>query len=132
MPGVPAGREAVAGAMNRTEQAAVALFPELRRVVELRQSGGWVFQPVQVDGEPELVTGWRVWLVGGWSDAIAIRDRGSARAYRCNADGDTVWQHEDTLPCVLDKLVELPHPNAPNAPRLVIGQRHRLWVPGMP
>jgi len=132
VPGLQARRETVAGAMNRTEQAALALYPELRRVVELRLSGGWVFQPAMVDGELELVTGWRVWLVGGWSDAIAIRDRGSARAYRCNADGDTVWQQEDTLPHVLDKLVELPHPDAPNAPRLVIGRRQKLWVPGMP
>jgi len=109
----------------------VPRYPELQRLIDLKQSGGWVFQPVQVDGELELLAGWRVWLVGGWSDAIAIRDRGSAKAYRCDGEGGTVWQHEDTLLCVIDKLLELPRPDAANAPRLVIGKRQTLWVPGM-
>jgi hypothetical protein len=117
--------------MNQTEQLAVRLYPELKRLIALKQSGGWVFQPTIVDGELELLTGYRVWLVGGWSDAIAISERTSAKSYRCNADGGVVWKREDTLACVLDELIKLPRPDARSAPQLVIGARH-LWVPGMP
>jgi hypothetical protein len=100
-------------------------------LIELRQSGGWVFQPVIRDGVIDLLAGWRVWLVGGWSDAITIRGQTDARAFRCNADGDPVWTREGTLRDVLDHLIDLPKPNTPQAPTLVIGRRPTLWVPGM-
>jgi hypothetical protein len=118
--------------MNRTEMAAVALYPELARLIDLRQSGGWVFQPAVLDGAVELLAGHRVWLPGGWSDALVIRSQTDAKAFRCNADGGTVWSAEGTLLDVLNELIELPRPDAPGAPRLVIGRRHTLWVPGMP
>ena len=108
----------------------ITVYPELQRLIELKQCG-WVFRPVHVDGELTLLAGWRAWLVDGWSDAIAIHDRDSARAYRCDGEGGTVWQEEDTLLRVIDKLLELPRPDAPDAPRLVIGKRQTLWVPGM-
>jgi hypothetical protein len=117
--------------VNRTEMAAVAVYPELARLIELRQSGGWAFQPAVVDGTLELLAGWRVWLMGGWSDALTIRSQNDAKAFRCNADGGTVWNAEGTLPDILDGLINLPKPDAPGAPRLVIGRRPTLWVPGM-
>jgi hypothetical protein len=117
--------------MNRTEREAVALYPELRGLIDLRLSGGWVFQPVVVDGTLELLTGWRAWLVGGWTDAVAIRSRTDAKAYRCNGDGGEVWGREGTLHYVLDGLTGLPKPGAPGAPTLVKPSVRRLWVPGM-
>jgi hypothetical protein len=116
--------------VNRTEMAAVTLYPELIRIIEMRQSGGWVFQPVVVDTAVELLAGWRVWLLGGWSDAVTIRSQTDAKAFRCNADGGTVWKLEGTLNDVVDGLIDLPTPDAPHAPKLVLGRRPTLWIPG--
>jgi hypothetical protein len=58
----------------------------------LRESG-WFFQPVQVQSELELLTGWRTWP-DGWSDALAIRDLRNARAFGCDPAGGEVWKHE--------------------------------------
>jgi hypothetical protein len=118
--------------MNRTEMAAVALYPVLARLIDLRQSGGWVFQPAVLDGAVELLAGHRVWRVGGWSDAITIRSETDAKAFRCNADGGVVFRVEGTLREVLDALIGLPEPGTPDAPILVIGRRPTLWLPGMP
>jgi hypothetical protein len=78
----------------------------------------------------EWETTLRVWLVSSWSDALAIRDPGDARAYRCTAEGGVVWDRDGTLVCVLDELLALPRADAPGAPRLVQAQR-KLWIPGM-
>jgi len=115
--------------MNRLELAAVSAFPELRRLVELKQGGGWVFQPVVIDGGLELLAGWRAWLVDGSTDAIAVRNVGDAKAYRCDATGGEVWGREGSLVEVIDALIELPAPDAPRAPRLVKGRRPILWTP---
>jgi hypothetical protein len=115
--------------MNRLELAACLLYPELQHLIDLRQ-GSWVFQPVLVDGTLMLLTGWRAW-VGGWTDAIAIRGQGDAKAYRCDADGGEVWGREGTLDHVIAELFALPPPGEPGAPRLVKGPRHQLWWPGM-
>jgi hypothetical protein len=115
--------------VNRLELAAVAAFPELGRLVELKTGSGWVFHPVVMDGEIVLLAGWRVWLAGGWSDAIAIRDRGDAKAYRCDAEGGEVWEREGSLVEVTDALIELPAPDEPGAPKLVKGRRPVIWTP---
>ncbi len=115
--------------MNRFEIAAVAEFPELGRLIELKNGGGWAFHPVVMDGEIVLLAGWRVWLVGGWSDAIAIRNTTDAKAYRCTAEGGEVWGREGTLVDVIDGLIELPGPDEPGAPKLVKGRRPILWTP---
>lgn len=100
----------------------------LERLSEMRVRSGWVFMPIHVDGQLELLTGARGWP-GGWSDAIAIRDLGDAKAYRCDPVGDVVWLREGGLPEVLDSLLTLPTPSDPRAPRLVIGTAPRLWTP---
>jgi hypothetical protein len=115
--------------LTTADHAALAAYPELRRLVELREGGGWFFQPVRVDGELELLTGARMWP-DGWSDAIAIRDVGNARAFRCDPIGGEVWKREGGLVEVIDGLVELPAPDEPNAPRLVKGTAPKLWTPG--
>jgi hypothetical protein len=113
--------------VNHLERAAVARYPELQRLIDLRQCGGWSFQPVQVDGHLELLTGARVWP-DGWSDAIAIRDRGDAKAFRCDPAGGEVWGREGSLAEVIDGLLELPEPGQPGAPTLVKA-RAQLWTP---
>jgi hypothetical protein len=115
--------------LTTADQAALKLYPELGRLIDLRDGGGWFFQPVQVEGELELVAGARMWP-DGWSDAIAVRDVGDARAFRCDPAGGEVWQCEGGLVEVVDGLVELPGPDQPNAPRLVKARAPQLWVPG--
>ena len=63
--------------LTTAHHAALVCYPELARLIELRQAHGWLFQPIQVHGEVELLTGVRIWPLG-WSDAIAIRDLGDA------------------------------------------------------
>jgi hypothetical protein len=115
--------------LTTADQAALKLYPELGRLLDLRDGGGWFFQPIQVEGELELVTGARMWPEG-WSDALAVRDLGDARAFRCDPVGGEVWQREGGLVEVVDGFVELPAPDHPHAPRLVKAQAPELWVPG--
>lgn len=105
--------------MNERDSAAAAAFPVLRKLIELRDGGGWFFFPVIRDGELALLAGARSWP-DGWSDAISIRDSTDAKAFRCDHAGGQVWCREGTLDEVIDALVELPPPNTPGAPRLVV------------
>jgi hypothetical protein len=114
--------------LTSADLAALAVYPQLERLIELREGGGWFFRPVQVGGELELLTGARMWP-GGWSDAVAIRDLGDARAFRCDPDGGAVWQREGGLVDVVDALFELPAPGEPGAPRLVKAPAPELWIP---
>lgn len=83
--------------------AALRAFPALRRLLYLRESGDWLFQPVLADDELALVAGARVWP-GGWSDAIAIRDAADAKGFRCDPAGGVVWNREGSVTEVLDGL----------------------------
>jgi hypothetical protein len=116
-------------ALTIADRAALAAYPQLCRLIELRGGGGWFFRPVQVNGQLELLTGSRVWPLG-WSDAMAIRDLGDTKAFRCDPAGGAVWKHEGGLVDVLDALLELPAPDEPKAPRLVRGKAPALWTPG--
>jgi hypothetical protein len=104
--------------LTSADRLAIQLYPELGRLITLRSGGGWFFQPVQVEGELELLTGARRWPEN-WSDAMAIRDQGDAKAFRCDSVGGVVWQREGGLVEVIDGLLELPAPDEPGAPRLV-------------
>ena len=108
--------------------AALAAYPQLVRLIELRDSAGWFFQPVHLDGKLDLLAGARMWP-DGWSEAIAIRDLGDAKAIRCDPAGGEVWKHEGGLVEVIDGLVDLPAPHEPNAPRLVKASAPELWLP---
>jgi hypothetical protein len=115
--------------VNPLERAAVAAFPELQQLVDLKHRGGWVFAPIRTDGDLQLLAGWRVWPLG-WSDAIAVRDVGDATAFRCDPAGGDVWHREGSLASVLDELIELPAPGERLAPTLVKGSyRPTLWAP---
>jgi hypothetical protein len=120
--------------VNQTELATVVRYPEIQRLIDLkieRPQPPWIFQPHVIAGHVELLTGWRAWLVGGWTESIAIRDRGDAKAYRCDPAGGEVWDREGSLIEVIDGLIELPGPDEPGAPRLVKGALRKLWLPGM-
>jgi hypothetical protein len=114
--------------LTQTDIAAVAQYPELLRLLSLREQSAWRFMPEYRDGELELLTGARVWS-DGWSDAIAIRNRDDAKAFRCDPAGGEVWGREGGLADVLDPLIELPAPYAPHAPMLVKARAPRLWTP---
>jgi hypothetical protein len=111
-----------------TGAAALTEYPELRGLAELRATGAWMFQPVIVHGELQLLTGARLWL-GGWSDALAIRDRHDAKAFRCDPAGGEVWGREGRMADVVEALLALPAPGQPGAPSLVKATAPRLWTP---
>jgi hypothetical protein len=115
--------------LTSADRLAILRYPELARLVALRSCGEWLFQPVLADEELKLVVGSRSWL-GGWSDALAIRSRTDAKAFRCDPVGGVVWQKEGGLVEVVEGLLELPGPEEPGAPRLVKARAPRLWVPG--
>ena len=102
------------------DEAAFAVHPELRRLAELREGGGWLFTHFDVEHEvTELTTGVRVWPDGS-ADALGVRGLTEVQAARTNPLGELVWKREGDLASVLDELLELPPPGHPLAPRLVI------------
>lgn len=123
-------RTAVPPAWSETDLRAVVRYPELTRLIALRQSRRWTFRIERVDGgEVELVAGGRLWS-SGWSEAIAVRDVGDVRAFRLDPSWGEVWSREGGLVEVVDALLELPEPGQAGAPVLVRGPAPRLWLPG--
>jgi hypothetical protein len=111
--------------------AAVAAFPELGRLL-LLDAAGWTWMPPPVDeeGRPLAVHGVRMWTGQGEVDALRVLGSTDASALRCDPDGGILWRQEGGLTDVVDKLIGLPPPGSPYAPRLVIGSAPRdLWLP---
>lgn len=54
-----------------TDAAAFAEFPELRRLVDLRD-GGWLFVPRRVDGELDRLNAVRTWP-DGTAEAVMVK-----------------------------------------------------------
>jgi hypothetical protein len=77
--------------LTSADRIAVAQYPELRKLITLREDHGWQFVPNYRHGELALLVGFHVWLPEGWSDAIAVADRDDAKAYRCDPAGGEVW-----------------------------------------
>jgi hypothetical protein len=103
------------------EAAALAAFPELRRLIDLRDAG-WSFLPkTDADGELVEVRGVRTWPGSGSADAIMVRFTTDAAALRTDESGGIVWKREGTLAEIVDGLITLPPPGTPGAPRLVRG-----------
>ncbi|SDC50630.1 hypothetical protein [Actinokineospora iranica] len=109
------------------ETAAVAAFPELRRLIDLREVG-WVFLPTVVDGRVVEVHGVRTWP-HGWADAIRVRFITDAAALRCDYTGGITWERDGGLVEVVDELLMLPEPGQRLAPHLVMGRAPTLWAP---
>jgi hypothetical protein len=108
------------------EGAALAEFPELRRLVDLRNAG-WQFLPVSAEGELVEVRGVRAWP-DGWMDAVVVRFTTEAAGLRCDRAGGVVWEREGDLADVVDGLLDLPSPSDPCAPRLVLRTAAGLWM----
>lgn len=115
--------------MNAVESA-LAAYPELQHLADLRDAG-WFFMPVQDrDGELVEVRGVRRWSGSGSADAVMVRYTTDVAALRTDHAGGVVWQREGTLTEVVDGLLALPPPAASGAPRLVRGRSPSgLWVP---
>ncbi|TDV42188.1 hypothetical protein [Actinophytocola oryzae] len=110
-----------------TEGAALAEFPELRRLVDLRNAG-WRFLPVSSEGELVEVRGVRAWP-DGWVDAVTVRFTTDAAGLRCDRAGGVVWELHGGLTEVVDGLLSLPSPSDEGAPRLVVRTAAGLWTP---
>jgi len=109
-----------------TEGAALAEFPELRRLVDLRNAG-WQFMPVSAEGELVEVRGLRAWP-DRWLDSIVVRFTTDAAGLRCDAAGGVVWERVGNLDYVVEGLLTLPAPGDPTAPRRVLRHAPGLWT----
>lgn len=107
------------------DREAVAEFPELRCLIDLRDSGGWVFFPSNEDGDVIDLRGLRVWRQG-YADAFLVRGPTDAAALRADHTGGVVWQCDGTLVDVVAELMVLPPPGTPHSPRLVRGRAPRF------
>lgn len=113
-----------------TDSDAVRQYPELARLVDIRNAG-WMFRPL-VDRDQELMG-----LVGSrsvrqYTDAIYLFDRRHVIAVRVLAEdygGGCVWMRDgsDIAEAVTD-LLTLPEPDTPGAPSLVT-MPSLLWTP---
>jgi hypothetical protein len=96
-----------------------AEFPELRRLVVLREAG-WIFFPRGDGARLVQLHGVRTWPDGS-SDGLMVRFTTDAGALRTDPAGGLVWQRDGGLAEVVDALLTLPPPGSPTAPRLVRG-----------
>jgi hypothetical protein len=115
--------------MTESDRRAVALYPELQRLIDIRELG-WVFR-VEPTADLLVVKGLYLHKAGMvyWADMLEIRALTDAAAVRLNPDRDVVWNVTGTLVDIVDGLIQLPHPSSPFAPRSVLSKVNTLWVP---
>jgi hypothetical protein len=91
---------------------------------------GWELRPY-FDNEDRLdrFTGAYTWDEDGFVDALRVKSATDAAAIRMDRAGGKVWECEGDALDVLHRLVELPAPSDPLAPRFVVGSAPRLWTP---
>jgi hypothetical protein len=107
--------------------AALAEFPALQRLIDLRDAG-WIFLPtLDAGGTVIEVHSVRTWP-GGWADALRVRYTTDARGLRTDHTGGITWQRDGTLDEIVDELITLPSPSGRHAPRLVIAQTSMLRI----
>jgi hypothetical protein len=111
------------------QEAALAAYPQLARVIDMR-AAGWRFSLVSYEGITQ-VKGIYVWHTTSlrWGDMIQIRNSDDAAAIRLNPGKELVWKYEGDMAGAIDALLELPHPDQQNAPRLARGTLRGLWTP---
>lgn len=112
------------------DRAAVAAFPELKRLIDLRVSTEWTWSVYRdPNGEVWLVAGARV-HVDGSRDEIGVRSESAVRVVRFNPLNEAVVMREGSLGEMVDLLRGLPSPLHPKTPSGVVsGALPRLWVP---
>ncbi|WP_020668688.1 hypothetical protein [Amycolatopsis nigrescens] len=92
-----------------SDRAAVAVFPELQRLIDLREVG-WLFTYVHDrDGLLVMVAGLRMWRGVLQADALRVKSPPDAQALRSGPD-HTIWFRTGTLAEVVDGLLSLPVP----------------------
>lgn len=103
------------------DDAARRAFPELARLIDLRESGDWLLDVTcDAHGGLRAVTGERVYR-DGTTDMFGVLDVSEARAIRLTPLGQWVVKCEGTLIEIIDLLLDLPAPWDPLAPRRVLG-----------
>lgn len=124
--------------MTDAVEQALALYPQLQRVVDLRNDG-WLFRLVGNGGVAVTsVMGMYRWVTddGIWADFIAISGENECVAMRLTPNREPVWAMDSTLNDVVDALLDQPHPDSASAPRRVLGERvpdlAGLWTPPIP
>jgi hypothetical protein len=116
--------------VNTAEQAAVAAFPEVRRLLDLVDAGWTFLTPFVANGHVVQVQAYRAWP-DGWVDVIRVRSTSDAAACRTdsNVPPGIVWARDGGVADVVDGLLALPAPDERGAPRLVRGTGPGLWTP---
>lgn len=111
------------------QDAALAAYPDLQRLIDMRDAG-WTFTLVDGSDGAE-VKGLYVWrtTTKPWGDMVQIRNIDDAAAVRLNPLREMVWGYEGTMSGAVNELLELPHPESRNAPKLAIGTLRGLWTP---
>jgi hypothetical protein len=107
-----------------TEEDAVCRYPELARLIALRDTG-WTFRVWVENGCTIGIVGSR--SAREFTDALFIAGRHDVRAVRLLADapgvrGGIVWDYSGSLADTVDELVALPTPGERLAPRLIIAR----------
>jgi hypothetical protein len=103
--------------------------PELDLLRALRQRS-WAFDPrFAADGPFARIKGIRIWHLSGCVDVLRINGQTDAEATRCDHTNTLLWQGKGTAAHVLKKLLELPAPNDPRAPRPARASGPGLWTP---
>lgn len=111
------------------DRVAVATFPELCRLVDLRDRPGWMFMPKVVDGACVAVQGICAWPQG-FADTLHFESVDDAAAQRIDYSGAVTWDESGTLVEVIDKILdELISPDDRLAPRFV--RRFSEPAPGL-
>lgn len=112
--------------------AALAAYPELQRLLDL-DAAGWTWMPPPLDesGHPIEIHGFRSWGRTGQVDGLRVRSLTDAAAVRTDWEGGVLWRQDGGLVDVVERLLELPPPGSPFAPRLVRGltPAERRWMP---
>lgn len=116
--------------MTPAEQAAVAAFPELQRLIDLRNAGWTFLTPFVANDHIEQVQAYRPWP-DGHVDVIRLRSSTDAAAMRTDGRQPVgiLWQKDGGLSDLVDELLSLPVPGTRAAPRLIRGIGPTLWTP---
>jgi hypothetical protein len=109
-------------------------FPEVRYVVALRDRG-WRFVGIGPDEVAQVLIGTRTWW-GGWTDHFYLRSDTECWAARTDHANGLVWKQSGGLVEVASALLDLPAPDQPGAPTLLLARDPSLrspgrWLPGL-